>query len=440
MSLYGIEGYAQSIPPRLSTVSGSLIIPSRRSLESLMKTSFRKNEYRSKLLLDPQVYLSSLDPVRFRSRCASLASYAWFECGNLEFKKTGKSRAGQRAWDEKRKKIIHEYWTGKMPEGDEIDEAARFIAATQVTIGCEAIILGAPLTTNPNSDLGNELEWLDRGIAVARKQTLLGLPIFGSIALSERVLTGIDPFENTLIDTIVDQFSARHIDGVYVVIELGSLNGYYVADKQIFGGMLRLADAFKRAGVTRVVFSYPTVAGLAAMLAGADAICLGWYLSERRLRLEDLAEDDDGGIARPAYYCHRLASEIHVGSDLMRVVRAGKLDFFVDETEFTKGLLRALREGKTPDDVAQWRYEPGNHSFAKSHFYTVIGREARYIASLDQGHRFEYAKKWLADAAERAAIMTSLATRDDPLQNRTEVLHQRGWLDAFEDFVKRRES
>src|ERR1044071_7388558 len=104
MSLYGIEGFKQSIPPALAYVSGSLIIPSRRTLESATKKDFRKNEYRARLLFDPQVYLTNLDPVRFRSRCASLASYGWFECGDLEFKKTAKSRAGQRAWDEKRRK------------------------------------------------------------------------------------------------------------------------------------------------------------------------------------------------------------------------------------------------------------------------------------------------------------------------------------------------
>lgn len=435
MTLYGIEGYQQSIPPGLQYVSGSLVIPSRRALESATKKDFRKNEYRGRLLLDPQVYLTNLDPVRFRSRCASLASYAWFECGELEFKKTAKSRVGQRAWDEKRWKIIHEHWTGKMAEGDDIDADAGAIAATQRTVGCEAIILGAPLTTNPNSDLSAEIDWLDRGIAATRKQNLLGLPVLGSVALSERVLTGIDPFENTLIDTIVDQFSTRKIDGVYVVVELGSVSGYYLADKQVFGAILRLADAFKRSGMKRVIFSYPTVAGLAAMLAGADAICLGWYQSERRLRFEDLAEDDEGGIARPAYYCHQFASEIHVGTDLMKVVKAGKLELFVDETEFTKGLIRALRDGKEPKDVAPWRYEPGNHRFARSHFYTVIGREARYIASLDQKQRFEYAKRWLSDAAERAAVMTAIAESSEPLQDRTEVLHQRGWMDTFEDFV-----
>src|SRR6266446_1589315 len=212
MSLYGIEGFKQSIPPGVEYVSGSLVIPSRRTLESATKKEFRKGEYRARLLFDPQVYLTSLDPVRFRSRCASLASYAWFDCGDLEFKKTAKSRAGQRPWDEKRWKIIHEYWTGKMSEGDDIGADASAIAATQRTVGCEAMVLGAPLTTNPNSDLAVELEWLDRGIAAASKQNLLGLPVLGSVALSERVLTGIDPFENTLIDTIVDQFSTRKID------------------------------------------------------------------------------------------------------------------------------------------------------------------------------------------------------------------------------------
>jgi hypothetical protein len=438
--LFGIEGYAQRIPPNIPSVRGSIIIPSRRTYESASARGFRKVRYRSRLLLDPQIYLIQLDPVRCETCCARLATYDWFPKGDLNSKRTGRSAAPKK-WIDKSKKIVKDYWTGELPTGDDIDVAQRSVATANLTIGCEAVILAAPLTVNPNSDFRVEIEWLDRGILAARAAAFtIPLPIIATVALSDRVLTGIDPFDNALIETIVDQVSTRAIDGVYIVLESSTVTAYYLADRDAVGALMRLVDAFKRAGIRRVIVNYATVAGLLAVVAGADTLCTGWYRSERRLRFDELPDvESEGGIAFPAYYSHPLASEIQVGDDLMKIAKAGKLEDIADETKFSEGLLRALRSGKKPGDVPQWEYRAGNHTVARGHFYSAIGREVDVLQPLGQEQRYNYAQKWLDRAARLADELAQLSEAPhDRLNARTELTHQRGWKTAFEKFVKNR--
>jgi hypothetical protein len=80
------------------------------------------------------------------------------------------------------------------------------------------------------------------------------------------------------------------------------------------------------------------------MAVGATGWASGWYRSERRLKLDDLL-DDSGGPAKPAFYSHPLASELHP-TDLERARDAGMLDLVADVTPWSEGLLRALRDGK----------------------------------------------------------------------------------------------
>src|SRR4051812_30000912 len=167
MALYGLEGFAQSIPDGLP-VAGSIVIPCKRTKASASTRSFRKGEYRRNLLLDPQLYLTGLEAARCAARCSALATWEWFPTGELQKEKTGRTRTTQK-WMKKSKKIIGKYWTGELPAATAADAAVRDVARAQQEIGCESIILASPLTVNPNSDYSLELEWLDRGLRAARQ-------------------------------------------------------------------------------------------------------------------------------------------------------------------------------------------------------------------------------------------------------------------------------
>jgi hypothetical protein len=452
MTLFGLDGYRQSIPRGLP-VDGSIIIPCKRIKTSVMKKTFKKGEYRRHLLLDPQLYLVGLEAARCAARCSALATYEWFPTGELQKENTSRQKTATK-WMKKSKKVIKKYWTGELPTASEADVAVMQVARTQYELGCEAIVLAAPLTVNPNSDYSVELDWLDRGIAAAKQSSLFALPLIASIALSEKVLIGIDPFENVLLETIVDHVSVRSIDGVYIVVELGSTEGYYLESGQAVGALIRLVDAFKRAGIERIIVNYTTTAGLLAIAAGADTMCTGWYRSERRLRFEELPDTEKAGLTRPAFYSHPLGGEIHM-KDLQRIAKSGKLEYFADETRFSEGLLRALRDGKKVSDVPEWRYLPSNNDSAKKHFYTAVAREIDRLRGLDEEQRHATAREWLVGASARAELLKELEEQDDvvgpeesdgdddetgELHSRTSISHQDPWKNAFDAFVKLRSS
>src|SRR5258706_8332624 len=96
--------------------------------------------------------------------------------------------------------------------------------------------------------------------------------------------------ENTLIDIILDQVTARAPDGAYVVLEQANEITYNCTSANTIGALLRLVRGLKDGGLRRVIVSYAGTAGLLTLIAGADAWATGWYRSERRLRLTDIEQ------------------------------------------------------------------------------------------------------------------------------------------------------
>ena len=438
MVYFAVDANQFTPPPGIPDIAGSIVIASKRKLEHVGNATFRRHPYRTRFLFDPQLYLSGLDPTRSRSRCINLSTYDWFDTGDLSFKRTDKSFT-KKAWNEKLREIIDQYWTGRLfTNQSDIDDAVKCVCNVQRHAGAEAVVLASPLTTNPNSDLQVELEWIDRGI-VASKAIAPDAQLLATVALAESALIGIDAFENALIDTIIDQLTSRDIDGVYIVITSNS-QMYYLGEGTIVGALLRLTDGFKRGGMKRVVINYATLAGILTLATGADTLCTGWHRSERRLNLQDLVGAESDRLAYPAYYCDQLASEINISDDLPKLAKAKVLDNFMDVTTFSAPLLKGIARGIVPKDgaIPQWDYRGGITGEAAAHFATSVSKHVAYMSGLaDDGKRVKSVKKWLTTAD---GLVGKLMSVIKDLHQRTEVAHQRTWLRVFEDFLKRRDS
>lgn len=432
MEFFTPGGYKTSLPAGVPLIAGSIIAPSLKPLPMLLNKNLAKVAYYGRRLLDPQLYLAELDANTCGDRCTKLATYGWFDVGDLQQLKTP-THAQLLKWIRKSRKVIGEYWSGRLPEGAEIDAAIRAALATQQLIDSEALIVPGPLTIDVNSDLSRELDWLDRGLAIGHAE--FDRPILATVAISDRALRGIRVDENPLIELILDHISAREPDGVYIVLELANETGYYCTSQSTVGALLRLVDGFKRrAGLPRVVVNYATVAGLITLAAGADTWCTAWYKSERRLRLDDCADKTEGAAAYPAYYSHPLASEIHLGNDMARLVDAGMLDDLADSTTYSEPLLTALRRGLDANEVLPWRHRRNNLKFSKGHFSTAMARETQTLTALSQEDRFGRVDSWLAHATDLATKINALGD----LHPRTEITHQRNWLKAFREFLDSR--
>ncbi len=425
--------YNRMIQKGIPHIEGTVVLAAAKPLDMLVGKNLDRVTYYQRRLLDPQLYLYSLDAALCTKKCTNLMTYPWFDAGDLAKNRTTSVR-GMQKWIQRARGMVHEKWPTELPTGDERTEAIRAALATQDAVGCEALIIPTPLTMDLNSNLAVELEWLDEGLAIGR--TEFNRPLMASIAISDRALRDIDPYENRLLDTFLDQFTAREPHGVYIVIEASGESGYYWTSQSTVGALLRLVDGLKRGGVSRVVVNYATVAGLLAFAVGADTWCTGWYQSERRLKLDDFIDKPADPISSyPAYYSHRLAGEIHMRDDFDRLmVEEGLYDEFADDTMYSGPLLEAVRKGLGSASVYEWQFEKSRVTFAKAHFASVMARESAALASLAGDERLRYADLWLRDALTLAVRLNSV----DHLHSRTEIRHQRSWRRAFDLFVDRR--
>ncbi|MEQ1870678.1 MAG: hypothetical protein ABL961_11700 [Vicinamibacterales bacterium] len=330
----------------------------------------------------------------------------------------------QAAWKAATERTIIQHWRGTPTTLLDIEQSVERAVTFQRDLGCEAIILPSPLTNDHASDYARESEWLEVG-AERCAAIAPGLPALATIAISDTCLRGFAPQENTLIDIILDQVTARAPDGAYIVLEQANEVTYNCTSANTVGALLRLVQGLKAGGLRRVIVSYAGTAGLLALIAGADAWATGWYRGERRLRLSDIEQSE--GRAMPAYYSHPAATEFHLANDLSRVRDAGMLTLIRDETAHSANLLAALDAGRVPHDVAQWQPRPSNVTAARAHFATAMIRETALIGGLDEADQIAYGSSWLGGARNAATALYQIGG----FNQRTELDHQRAWREAF---------
>ena len=421
---YFLARYQMSVPGT-ANATGGIILPSGVPSHTLTRRNLNTAALRRRLL-DPQMYLGDLQPDRCRNTCTCLASYPWFLAEGIEAYDS--SQHTQAQWRANTQQGITETWRRPPTSTDGIRQSVDLCIEFQRNIGVERIILPSPLTRDHATDYARELEWLDIGTERARALAP-DIPALATIAISDTCLRGFNPNENTLIEIILDQVSARATAGAYVVLEQANETTYNCTSPNTIGALLRLVHGLKTGGLARVLVCYAGTAGLLTLLAGADAWSTGWYRGERRLRLADIEQTE--GRAMPAYYSHPTATEFHLANDLTRVRDAGLLDTIADETEFSRDLLTALAQGRTPNDVVPWQPRASNVTAARAHFATAMIRETRRIGELRDADVNGYGQQWLDRAADIARTLYQLGE----FNVRTELDHQRAWREAFGQFA-----
>ncbi len=427
--------YRFALPLEAGPIAGGIIAASAMPAGQLLRRDFRKYPYLQHRLFDPQLYLAGLDPNVARESVVKLASFPWF--GSHGVPEYDSEKHGTLVkWKGKYGDKLIAAWPRKpVTKAGDIAAAAREAVRYQLSLECNAIILPLPLTTVATQHFAAETEWIDAGIS-ACKELRVTLPIYATVALSDTALRGIsEPEKNPLLASITDQIASRdQLAGAYVVLEQTGQDSYVCTIRESLLSLLLVTDDLVRGASRQVIVNYAGTFGAVLAAAGASIWASGYYRSQRRLKLADF--EDDVGLARPRFFAPLLAGDVGVESELQMLFDRdrGLGDRLVPSTAGAKVVRDALEAGTFPLSSPEWAYEPNNVTAAAAHYTEVVSRLGARLRSLEPPKRVELVHRWLRGAV---GLVDRIRAAGLARSTHTDLVHQRVWLDAYEEWKAR---
>ncbi|MBW1932801.1 MAG: hypothetical protein JRI56_07270 [Deltaproteobacteria bacterium] len=394
-------GYYWNFPSSLDGLQGAVLL-------AVYNLSIRVDRERRSLdlrrfLMDPQLYLSTLDPRGRTKACARLASYRWFQVPEVQ--DYDSSEGGRRRWEVELRERIEDLWPRRTPS--DVDKACADAIEFQDRIGCTHVIIPAPLIAEREDEGESAGVWLDAGIRAARELDVT-IPLLATVAISEGALNEAAFEDDGLIEGVVDHVTARseNIEGVYIVIvQTRRPTHPFQTSTEVIRAYIQLANRFRQAGMGEIIVNFADLAGLVACGVGATWFATGPSSGLRYINIEGFL-DDGGGVALPYYYSHKTAGEYLSETDLRRIVNARVFRPIIDQTKFSEPLVRILLRGGSAASVPSWAESQNNLRDAQRHFVQRMVEEGRGLAeqpTLDQ--RLEKVRDWLADAEAKALLL-----------------------------------
>jgi hypothetical protein len=125
-----------------------------------------------------------------------------------------------------------------------------------------------------------------------------------------------------------------------------------------------------------------------------------------------------------------LAGDIGLKEDLASLQHAGLADKFMTPTGADAVLRTALKRGKTPADVPEWRHGPNNCSAAQRHYLEIASDTGNKLETMPPADRRQWVHEWLRNAV----YLVSVLKQKQLVSVATETDHQKVWLDVFEEW------
>jgi hypothetical protein len=411
------------------SIAGAVILACAMAEGQMLRRDMRKQTFLQHRLFDPQLYLARLDGNTARKSVCNLATWPWF--GDHSVPQYDSALHGSlKNWKDQHDDVLLRNWKGRPPETAEaIREAVICAVQKQVDLGCEGIILPAPMTNVYAAGYELETFWLDAGIE-ACKSLHIRLPIYATVAISDNVLRGVDAAENPLVHTITNQLASRdELAGGYFVIEQGSEDGYVCTSKDTLLAVLLMVDDLTRGAAKRAIVNYMGTFGPITVAAGATIYSTGYYLSQRRLKLSDFEDKDSR--AYPRYLSLSLAGDIGISSDLADAYSTLGNRIF-SQTPVAQPLHSAIQQGISTSRVPEWEYKQQNITAAGAHYnWSMLNVGNNFLAATAEEKR-SLVHRWLREAT-RDAERLRLAGID---RSHSDISHQAVWLGAFEDWLR----
>jgi hypothetical protein len=398
-----------------------------------VRAGLRRSPYLQHRLYDPQLYLAGLDRNVASATVATLATHPWFGSHSVPQYDSDKHGSIKEYKDAHETDLIKSWRGTPLTKSAEIAEAIRASVEYQLQIGCEGVILPSPLTTMSAPEYRLETKWLDIGVDVVRELRTV-VPVYATIALSDNLLRGIDPFKHSLVHTITSQIASRaELTGAYIVVEQTAETGYACTSCDVLTAMLVIADDLNRGAGRQIITNYLGSFGAVMSAAGAGIWASGYYRSQRRLRLADYEEKV--AMAMPRMFSLGLIGDVGLANDLLNahVNGLGKR-VLLPSTDQTESLMQALELGTFPQSVPQWEYRQSNLTAAAAHYLSIHESISRSLDSLESDRRTDFVHRWLKRAAKLAGDLSGIGVNGQY----SDIAHQRPWLDAYERWLSGR--
>ncbi len=371
-------------------------------------------------LFDPQLYFAGLDPVKCINAVSRLATYPWFLSNAPPFD------AEKMRPSEFRKEVadVLSLYIKVPSESDGIKTAIAECVGMQRNLGLKSIVIPAPLIDE--TGLNTYIKWIDSAIEndCVGDRDLVTLAICsGSFARSE-----------VFIDCIIDNISSREaIRGVYVVV-ISDTASKRIEDQAVAEGLLRLSYELGRVVGLKVIINYADDFGLFCRAFGATAFGTCYDLKGRRAYYPDYEETDGWGYRYPYFYSNSLFCDF-LSNDHLNQFRNAELLWFFDEdkTDSSRALLTALKEGKSANEVPQWRQEHNRIEAAKEHRMELLTIVNNSIDACDGNEQVRLGVQKIRQAHLRAEYCKG---RILPGVTRN-LSHIEVWKNACEGFSRR---
>jgi hypothetical protein len=415
-----------TIPETETLITGVVIAASAVSAVDLQRRTKKFHEYEhfKRRLLDPQLYMASLDPALDQKTTEKLAAYPWFHGDSVPKFSSGEYGTPTK-WKQVHQEALVSKWTRTIPSDPAaIKKAVEAAVQYQQNIGCESILLAGPLTTIEDQSAEVEIAWIRAGIEACQK---LGVnaPVCATVALSEAVLHAA-PLKNPIIHSLSNYISSRaELAGAYLIIEQSDSAKYFWDAKDPLMACLVLIDDLHRGAKKKVILNYLGTFGVVASAVGADIWSSGYFLMQRRF-----CRVATTGRAYPRYHSFPLAGDIGLKEDLDSINKRGLLSEVITPTNADKNLRAAFERKLRVENVPQWKHTMNNCAAAQAHYLQVAAAAANALAEKSPEERREWVHSWLKSAVELVKKLESQKL----VTSASDIRHQKVWLEVFQQW------
>lgn len=419
-------------PDEGSTYEGVILNPSAFERKSGMRRVLAGQVDAEMFLFDPQLYLLDLQfPADVCPKFAkNLSTYPWiglvppdFDSGQLrQFVEGEEEQSIEQRWKDRKDPLSQ--WTLTVREA----------VNHQVEMGCDAIILPAPLIQDPETNLERDFDLLEKAIEVASPLTH-GKPLYASIPLADSLLMHRDFLENPLIEAIPDTLSAMTgLAGVYIpFLQIATFpDQERMASQNCPGSLMRLARRLGSRTHLKAIFNFTESLGIVLHALGAQGYASGYNKKQRRLHVSDFFPSKGGGGGFPKFYSLELCTDFLPSRGLERISKKRLLGpLSKDETNSSAPLFKALKARKPlSDSVPEWDEVQGNIKAARHHYFEQHTRSHERVPDID------VALAWLQDAEKGWSYLQQRFSEDPGGPLEPAANHLTPWRKALERILE----